>query len=70
MIVKMQWPITTTAKIPTILIYNRDRSFWSEYPINNTLRKLFQGKLKIYCKVTFNEKNELYIDKVIKNQDW
>lgn len=70
MIVKMQWPLATTTSIPEILIYNKDKSFWSTVPLENHYKKLFAGKLKIYCKAHVNKNKELVIDKIIPDQAW
>lgn len=68
MIVKLQWPITTTEDVPQILIYNQDRSFWSTYPAKG-YKKIFKNRLKFYCHAKFKN-GELILGKEVRNQDW
>ena len=66
MIVKLQWPLTGE---PLILVYNKNRSFYSMLPVKKSYQKLFKDKLKIYCKAHVRN-GSLIIDKVIKEQNW
>lgn len=70
MIVKLQWPITTTREKPTILVYNQDRTVFQEFEIDQMLKNLFNGRLKIYCKAKINKRQELVLGRIVKDQDW
>lgn len=72
MIVKIQWPITTTEETPQMLIYNEDRSFQTTWPVTKEYKRFFQNRLKFYVHAKF-EKGKLILGKEEKNPnliDW
>jgi hypothetical protein len=72
LIVKIQWPVTTTEKVPQMLIYNKDRSFQTTWPATEEYKQFFKNRLKFYVHAKF-KKGELILGKEEKDPkliDW
>lgn len=53
-----------------ILLYNKDRSSWSQFPMDKALKKLFGKKFKIFVLGYIGKDTLLHIEKVVKDEDW
>lgn len=72
MIVKIQKPITTSNSIPEMIIYNKDKSFFTTWEYTKEFHKFFRNRLKFYVHATFKD-GELILGKEEKNPkliDW
>ena len=53
-----------------ILLYNKNGSSWSKFPMDKTLKKLFGKKYKIYILGYIGKDTLLHIESVLPDQDW
>ena len=54
---------------PAVLIYNRDRSYCKEFPLDETFKKIMGKSLKGYFKVKV-EGDKLSVIKPVYGLDW
>ena len=53
-----------------VLLYNKNGSSWSQFPMDKNLKKLFGKKFKIFVLGYIGKDTLLHIDKVVKDEEW
>jgi hypothetical protein len=69
MIVKVQLSITTTEKLPQVLVYNEGKHLHYQGPATKEIERALGGKLKKYFYATLLE-GQFVIGKPAPEQDW
>ncbi len=73
MIFKIQIPIASEEPFPFALVYNEDRSYAFDVPIDSVLYLFDDGVYKVYVEgdaTVFSENWDLVIHKQVEEQDW
>ena len=71
-IFKFQAPLFTTEAQPTVLVYNRDKSWLSHIPLDENLSRLFRekGSPKFYIMAIPRKDGQLLLQHFVEDQDW
>lgn len=68
-VVKVQFPIVTSAPQQRALVYDRYRTVEQEFPITKAFRRAMGGSVKAYFWAHM-EGTELHLDERAGNQSW
>lgn len=69
-IFKVQRPICSSTNDMPVLIYNKDRSIYSQIPFSQEIAKFMGTDYKIYVRGNINENGIFNIVEKVGNQPW
>jgi hypothetical protein len=69
-IVKVQLPLFSTAVADHVLVYNEDRSKWTEQNISDRTRKAIGEDVKAFFNAEFDESGVWIIADRVDDQPW